>query len=549
MGFRFSIIIGFFVLLYSALLFKLYNLQIEKGDLYAVKAESQLKLAGLIEPVRGSIYFTDKKGSLIPAAINKDYPFIAAAPKEIEDVKEAVAALAPIVGKSEKALQSILGKSNSSYAPILAKATPEQVALINKSNIPGIYVEDIPARFYPLKESGSQVLGFVSPNNSSDNRPIGEYGVERFYNDQLFGKKGALSGELVTKRTPGEDIKLTIDRNIQSKAEEIITKLIADYQASAGSFIVEEPKSGKILAMGAYPNFDPNIYGSSDIHNFLNPTLQEVYEPGSVFKVLTMAAGIDAGAITPESTYFDSGSLTLNNRTIKNWDGKAHGETTMTGVIEQSLNTGAAFAERKTGHKTFLSYLKSFGFKDLTGIDLPGERAGSLATLETKTMTDINFATASYGQGISVTPLALINAVSALGNGGTLMRPYVNVALEPKEIRRVVKESTAKKVAAMMISAVDKAQIAHIPGYALAGKTGTAFIPNFGHSGYTDQVINTYVGFGPTADPQFAILIRLDKPSGAPLAGLTVVPAFKELAEFIIGYMNIGPDRLDSSDN
>lgn len=549
MKFRFALVIIFFTAIYGLLALNLYNLQIKKGDLYSVKAENQLKLAGLFEPTRGNIYFTDKKGSLIPAALTKDFPFIYGVPKNVEDVPEATQVLAPIVGRSKAWLEITLGKKDGAYAPLMAKATESQVNAVTEANLKGIYIDSQPARYYPLDELGSQILGFVSAGNSEDNRPVGQYGVERFYNAKLFGAEGTLSGDIIEKSESGANIALTIDRNIQDRAEEIIQKLVADYEAAAGSFIVEDPKTGKILAMGAFPTFNPNNYGVANTHSFLNTTVQEVYEPGSVFKVLTMAAGIDSGAITPETTYVDSGSLTLNGRTIKNWDGQAHGLTTMTGVIERSLNTGAAFVEKKTSHQIFYKYLKAFGFKDLTGVDLPGERKGSLAPLETKSVTDINFATAAYGQGISVTPLQLISAVSALANHGKLMKPYVNSDIAPEEVRQVIKSETAKKVTAMMVSAVDKAKIAAIPGYAIAGKTGTAFIPNFGHGGYTDQVINTYVGFGPAADPQFTILIRLDKPRGAPLAGLTVVPSFRELAEYIIAYYNISPDRLAPTGN
>lgn len=547
MGVRFAAIISIFTVLYGALFLNLYYLQIKKGESYIEKAEAQLALAGELEPVRGNIYFSDKKNSQIQAAINKDFPLVYAVPKKIEDVKEAVEILAPITGKSKDVLKTILSKPDDAYEPLIQKATDEQVQAIKNANLPGVRTGLKPARFYPLGELGSQVIGFVSANDSKDNLPIGQYGAERFHNEQLFGKKGTLTGGIEKKGEPGENISLTIDRNIQEQAQDIVEKLIEKYQASAGSFIVQETKTGKILAMGSLPDFNPNSYGSADIHNYLNTTIQEVYEPGSVFKVLTMAAGIDAGAITPETTYNDTGSLTLNNRTVKNWDGKAHGLTSMTGVIEKSLNTGAAFAEKKTGHKIFLKYLKAFGFAEPTGIDLPGERVGSLSPLEAKNPADINFATASYGQGISVTPLRLLSAVSALANGGILMRPFVNAELAPKIERRVVTGQTAAKVTAMMVSAVDKAEVAKISNYALAGKTGTAFIPNFGHGGYTDQVINTYVGFGPASDPQFAILIKLDKPAGAPLAGLTVVPAFRELAEYIIGYLNISPDRLENN--
>lgn len=550
MGVRFAIITIIFTCLYGLLGAHLYNIQIQKGKAYSIKAESQLKLAGLLEPVRGNIYFTDKGNSLIAAAMNKSFPFIYASPRDTEDPREAAAILGPILGKSEDALVSILSKKNDQYEPLISRASVEQISAISAASSTlkkGVIIDEVSARFYPSKNLGSQVIGFVSTANAVDNRPFGQYGIEKFYNKELSGKSGTLSGDTLTKSEPGGDIALTIDRNIQDLAEKIISGLISDYRAVSASFIVEEPKTGKILAMGGAPEFDPNNYSQSNLENFLNPAIHGVYEPGSIMKTITMSAGIDSGAITTSTSYFDSGSLTLNGKTIKNAGLKSYGTQTMAGVIEHSINTGAAFAERKTGHKVFYNYLQKFGFKDATGIDLPGERAGSLGQLEAKDVRDINYATASFGQGISVTPLQLINAVSAIANGGTLMRPYLNSALGPQEVRRVISEQTAREVASMMISAVDKAGVANIRGYRVAGKTGTAQVPNFSHGGYTDDVINTYVGFAPASNPRFTILIKLDKPLGGPVAALTVVPAFRELAEFILGYYNVPPDRLNET--
>jgi cell division protein FtsI/penicillin-binding protein 2 len=207
------------------------------------------------------------------------------------------------------------------------------------------------------------------------------------------------------------------------------------------------------------------------------------------------------------------------------------------------LNTGAAFAERQTGHPVFREYLKKFGFEDETGIDLPGEVAGDLRRL-TPNAPAVAYATASFGQGVAVTALEVINAVSAIANGGMLMRPYVNMAAGPQEIRRVIQPETARAVAQMMVSAVDKAEVARIEGYTFAGKTGTAQVPDFVRGGYSDDVIHTYIGFGPTADPKFVVLLKLNKPAGAPLAGTTVVPAFRDLAQFLVNYYNIAPDRV-----
>jgi cell division protein FtsI/penicillin-binding protein 2 len=366
--------------------------------------------------------------------------------------------------------------------------------------------------------------------------------VELYFNDLLSGRNGEVKGDKIIGPQDGQNITLTIDPTIQSQTEETLKKLVSEKGAEDGLIIIQEPSTGKILAMASFPNFDPNNYSQYEMKSFLNPAVQAVYEPGSVFKVITMAAGIDSGKITPDTTYVDSGSVTYNGKTIKNWDNKSYGKAAMTNVIEHSINTGAVFAERKTGHDIFYNYLLKFGLNEKTGISLPGELKGNLNNL--KKNSDINFATASFGQGVSVTPIELISAISAIANDGVLMKPLITSDEKPQTIRRAISSETAKAVTQMMVSAVKKNIIADISNYSVAGKTGTAFIPDFLKGGYTDQVINTYAGFAPATNPRFVILIKLTKPAGAPLAGQTVVPTFRELAEFMLNYYNIAPDQL-----
>ena len=524
MKIRFFILIIFVFSAFSSLGAHLYLLQIEKGDYYLARAQSQNKISGSLGSHRGNIYFTDKNGNAIPAAASKPYPIIFADPKEIEDVEETAGFLASILNLDLPELKSLLQK-NDSYELLASKATADQVDKVRDLNMKGIYVGDQDFRFYPLNQLASQAIGFVGPNES-ESGVAGKYGLELYFDDKLAA---------------GKDFYLTIDRDIQTKGEEILADLVERFKASDGSFIAQDPKTGKILAMGGYPNFDPNNYSQSPLANFLNNNVQGVYEPGSVFKVLTMAAGIDSGAITPETTYYDDGSFEVRDRILKNWDLKAYGTVNMTQVMEHSLNTGAAFAEKKTGHKTFYDYLFKFGFSKLTQIDLPGELGGNLKNLS-DLKNPVNFATAAFGQGIAVTPLQLIGAVSAIANGGHLMRPVILTKDEPEEVATVITPDTAEKVTAMMENALKKAELGRVAKYRLAGKTGTAQVSEKGK--YTKDVINTYVGFGPVSDPQFTILIKLSKPAGAPLAGQTVVPAFRELAQFILSYYNVSPDDL-----
>jgi len=545
MKLRFILLISAPLIVYALVIMRLYDLQVASGDKYLARAGSEYATQRFLKANRGVIYFTDKENNLLPAATNKDFPLIYAVPTAIEDASEAANILAPILNRPIEELKKIFSKENDSYEVLAHKADTELADKVSALKIKGIYVDNEPGRFYPLKDAASQVLGFVGPKNDVVG-DVGKYGLEVYYDDSLRGKQGEISDGKVIRPTPGKELVLTIDSNIQIEAEKVLANLISQYSASSGAIIVEDPKTGKILAMTGSPSFDPNNYSSSPVSAFLNPVVQQIYEPGSVFKVITMAAGIDSGKITPQTTYVDTGSLKLNGYTIQNYDIKKHGPyglATMTNVIEHSINTGAVFAERQIGREIFTTYLKNFGFGEKTGIDLPGELSGDIRQLNPKSR-DVTFATASYGQGVAVTPIELITAMAAIANGGNLMRPYVNASLAPEVIRRVLSADTAKQATDMMISAVDKAGVAKINGYTIAGKTGSAFIPDFKHGGYTDTLIDSYVGFGPTSDPRFIVLIKLDGLDSSQLAALSVVPAFRDLASFILNYYGVEPDRL-----
>ncbi len=543
MQWRIKFLIFIFGISYFVLIFNIYNLQVNKSAYYLTKAETQERASGVLEAPRGNIYFTDRSNNLIQAALNKEFPTIYAVPKEIQQQGTSsityAEKLSPIVNLPTEELEKLFAKPNDLYELLVDKASTEQIQNIKSLNLKGIYIDSHLLRFYPFGDLASHLLGFVG---STSETKKGVYGLELYFDETLAGKVGEIKGDKIIEAEAGNNLILTIDSVIQGEAEEIMKKLIAQYDAVAGTVIVQQPQTGKILAMASFPNFNPNDYSKSEIKNFLNPAVQGVYEPGSVFKLITMSAGIDSGKITPDTTYTDTGSVTFNGMTIKNWDLKAHGVQTMTGVIEQSINTGAIFAERKIGPDIFYNYLIKFGFNEATNISLPGEVKGNINNL--KKGQDIDFATASFGQGVAITPIELINAISAIANNGVLMKPLILTDEKPQVVRKVISADTAKAVTQMMVSAVGKNVIADIPNYSIAGKTGTAFVPNFGGKGYTDQVINTYMGFAPAFNPAFTILIRLDKPSGSPLAGQTVVPAFRELTQFILNYYNIAPDKI-----
>lgn len=536
MGARFASLIAVVTLCYGFLLFHLYEIQITKGSSYLAQAEAQAGAASSEASRRGMIYFTDKDGSKVPAALNKSFNEIYAVPKEIVDVQEATHQLSLALGVPAEDLESKLSDKKSQFSSVYKKASDEAVSKIQELDIKGIYAKQSPDRFYPFGTTASHIVGFVGPDDKL-NAEVGRYGLEKFYNGYLSGADG-------DENLPsGEDLVLTIDPNIQRQAEQTLDKLIKDTGSPSGSVIVEDPQTGKILAAASFPAYDPNIYSTFGLKNFLNPITEAIYEPGSVFKIFTMAAGIDTGKITPDTSYYDSGSVVISGKKISNWDLKAHGKVTMTNVIELSLNTGTAFAVKTMGSSILTSYIKKFGFGEKTNIDLPGELNGNVSRLVPKAPA-IAFATAGFGQGVSVTPIQLISAVSAIANGGKLLEPHLNSKTPTKIVREIMKPETAKAVTKMMISAVDKAGVAKIDGFTIAGKTGTAQIPDFKKGGYSDRVTDTYVGFGPTVNPKFVALIKVDDLPQELLAGTTVVPAFKDLGQFILHYYDVSPDRI-----
>ncbi len=531
-NFRFYALFFIFVILYSALGANLYKLQISKGAEFSAKADVVKEIEKELTLRRGQIFFTDKFDTSIPIALNKDEPIIFIAPNEIKSPKKTSEELSKIFGIDALKLEEVINSNPESYFfPLVDRATEEQVNFVSEKKLEGVHVEQKQYRSYPYDNLASQVIGYVGKNDKNP-EPTGIYGIERFYDKELSG---------------GEDIHLTIDRNIQSHAEQLLNRYIEKFKATGGTMIVENPKTGKIIALTSKPDFNPNEYGKSNIKNFINPAVQYQYEPGSVFKPLTMSAGIDTGAFTPNTTFVDKGFVTLNGRTIHNAENKVYGRITMTSVIENSVNTGAVYAEQLIGHKNFYEYLKKFGFTEKTGINLPEEIAGNIRNLERKDARAIDFATVAFGQGAAVTPLQLVNAFSVLANGGLLMKPYINEDEAPYVVRRVISDDTAKKVTSMIETTVEKAKIAAIPQYRVAGKTGTAYIPENGK--YTEEMIHTFVGFAPVSDPQFVVLVKLDRPQIGELAGLTVVPAFRELSEFILNYYNIPPDKVSAAQN
>ena len=430
-------------------------------------------------------------------------------------------------------------------------------------------------RVYPMGMLASHVLGFVGYSGYDR---IGQYGVEGAYDELLSGlqRTQKASGNTTYSRVTqffglfkkdaedmpvfpgvgasgGEDIVLTIDPTIQSYVETRLDALLDRWDSPHGTIIVQDPATGAILAMASSPSFDPNAYRNFDLSDFPNPATQEVFEPGSSFKVFTMSAALNSGAVAPDTTYEDTGEVKIGTYTIRNFNEKANGLQTMRQVLEHSLNTGTIFAQRKTGDDAFLNYIVAFGFGQKTGIDLKGELPGNIGNLYEGRA--INFATASFGQGIAVTPLQLINGYSAIANGGRLMKPYVvkevlhadgtRTATKPTVLGAPITDRTATQMKTILTGVVDRGfDKARIKGYDVAGETGTAQIPNK-DGGYLEnkQFIHDFVGFAPSYDPKFVVLIKMDKPKGITFAADSLSPVFGDIAQFLIRYMKIAPTR------
>jgi cell division protein FtsI (penicillin-binding protein 3)/stage V sporulation protein D (sporulation-specific penicillin-binding protein) len=346
---------------------------------------------------------------------------------------------------------------------------------------------------------------------------------------------------------------LTIDRSLQFEAESVLNDTVQKHGADSGSVIIMNPKTGAILAMAGSPDFDPNKFNEvTDPKVFSNQSTMGNFEPGSTFKALTMAAAVNEGKLSPDSTYVDTGKVDVDNFTIKNAEPGARGQQTMTQVLDFSLNTGAIFAKEQIGNDVFLKYLKNFGFGVKTGIELP-EQAGDLSGL--KGNVQVNYDTASFGQGVTVTPIQLMEAYTALANGGKMMKPYIvqskiypdsrTVVTNPTAVGQPITSKTASTVSAMLVDVVENGfgKRAAVPGYYIAGKTGTAQVAGNSGKYLANYNIGSFIGYGPVEDPQFLMLVRIDNPKDVAFAESTAAPAWGQLAQFILNYYHVPPTR------
>jgi len=567
---RFFTFVFFIGLVFIVIVIRLFSLQIIKHSFYKKLAANQHQNFETIYPLRGEIFMKDKRTNsdsrslLFPIAINKEYWNVYAVPKEIKEKEETVVKLSPLLDIEEEEIKKKIDKSNDPYEPLKNKINEETYKKIKELNVGGIYFQKENWRYFPASEMASHLIGFVGYEGD---KKVGRYGIEEYYEKELSGKTGFIEakkdslGELIAVGErilavpeDGADLILTIDPNLQYFIEEKIKQRVQELKAESGTIIVMEVESGAIKAMASWPAFNPNKYNEvEDASLFLNPAIDGVFEPGSVFKVITMAAALDKGLIDPNTTYEDRGFVEISGHIIKNATEKAYGVQTMTQVLEKSLNSGAIFVQQKLDKDDFRSYIENFGFGSRTGIDLSGEERGNLSNLKKK--KDLEYATVSFGQGISVTPIQLVAAFGAIANDGILLKPYVVEKIiykngeeeitKPQEIRRVISSEAASRLTAMMVSTVKNSfdKKAWVPGYSIAGKTGTAQIPDLEKGGYSDETIHTFGEFFPAYDPRFVLLIKVDKPIGIRFAADSITPLGRQITEYILNYYEISPSQ------
>ncbi len=548
------------------LMVRLYYIQVAYGNYYEDKAKRQYVHTSQDIFDRGTIYYLTKDGEKVGAASMKAGYVLAVNPSRITDIDAAYGALAPHLKVTEAEFKEKAGLPNRTYVEIDPQVSDEAASAIEAADIDGVELYRTQWRYYPGHEVGARSIGFIGFTDDGTVQR-GKYGLEAAYDDILVRDDSALSvnffaeifsnlGSLVfdTEKETAGNIVSTIEPTVARMLDRVLVETQDTYNSRLTGGIIMDPRTGEILALNAVPTYDPNNRKDATIEQFQNPLVENVYEMGSIVKALTMAAGLDSKVVTPESTYYDPGFLELNTFTIKNFDGKGRGTVDMQEVLNQSLNTGVAHIVGLMGHKRFREYFTNLKLGSETGVDLPNEVPGLVANLESP--REVEYATASFGQGIATTPLAMVRALATLGNGGYLVTPHLVKSVEyesgivkdkqyPKGAQ-VFSEETSETVSRMLATVVDEAlrggKVA-LPHHSIAAKTGTAQIANPQGGYYDDRYLHSFFGYFPAYDPQFIVFLYTVEPKGVQYASETLTDPFIDLATFLINYYNIPPDR------
>tara|TARA_Y100000310_G_scaffold288684_1_gene314532 strand:- start:1627 stop:3339 length:1713 start_codon:yes stop_codon:yes gene_type:complete len=563
---RVHIVLLFVILFASVLVARLYFIQIVNGEELSLKSDRQYTKPGHDLFNRGSIFFKDKNETLVSAATLKSGFTVAINPNVIEDAKVLYIALSEIIDLDEVEFLARAAKEDDPYEEIARRVDAARAEKITNLEIPGVKVYRDRWRFYPGGELAAQTVGFVG---FDDNVLSGRYGLERYYEDTLgredkslytnfFAEVFSGLGSAIRDGEIGHegDVVTSIEPSVQVFLERSLVDISDTWDSKLTGGVIIDPVSGDIVALGVYPTFDLNSFQkekSSAV--FANPLVENVYEMGSIIKPLTMAIGIDSGAVIADTAYYDSGSIDIDGATISNFDGKGRKRVPMQEVLNQSLNTGAAFIMKEVGKEDFRDYMLSLGLEEETGIDLPNESAGLVANLYSP--RTLEYATASFGQGIAMTPIATVRALGALANDGMTITPHIaqeiaytsglskKVTFGPPE--QVFKSETAEEVTRMLVQVVDEALLdgaVKRDRYSVAAKTGTAQIAKSGERGYyDDRFLHSFFGYVPAYDPQFLVFLFTVEPKEVRYASQTLTHPFSDIVTFLINYFEIQPDR------
>lgn len=560
-----SVIIALMAVL---LIGRLYQIQVHKSDYYAAKAESQYVHTKTDLYSRGSILFTTRDGTRLSAAAIQSGYVLAANPTHFTvSPEEFCDSLKDYIDVSVDKCVDRVSAEGRTYIELASRINADQSKEIQELDIDGALLYKNQWRYYPGGSLAARSVGFVGyADDGTELR--GKYGLERYYDDVLFQKRQVMSvnffaelfsnlGELVYKKEESRtgNIVTTLEPSVSRMLDSILQEANDKFNSKLTGAIVMNPNNGEIIAMNAVPGFDLNDRSGATIDQFQNPLVENVYEFGSTIKALTMAAGLDSGAITPQTTYYDAGSIELNGFTIKNYDGRGRGTVPMQEILNQSLNTGVSFVVQKMGKDKFRDYFLNFKLGSETGIDLPNEAYGLVNNLHAA--GDVQYATASFGQGIAMTPVETIRALATLGNGGKLVTPHLVKEIQyddgtVKEIlypegAQVLKESTSEEISRMLARVVDDAlrggSVA-LPNHTIGAKTGTAQISDPENGGYyEDKYLHSFFGYFPAFEPEFIVFMYTVEPQGVRYASETLTDPFMDITRFLINYYSIPPDR------
>lgn len=558
-------ITGAILFLALVLLGRLYFVQIVHGDEYREKAERQYVHTVRDLFTRGSIYLTTKEGEAVSAATVQSGFLLAIDPSRIADPVSVYDALQGIVAIDRDNFIQRASRKDKTYQEIAVQLSAETASKIEALELSGVQLYRNQWRYYPGNDLAARTIGFIGYDGDE---LVGRYGLERYYDDTLvrndehfsvdfFAELFTSLGGIVFDTTNQKkgDVVTWIEPTVARTLDSVLKKTQAKWQSNQTGGIIINPKTGAIYALNVVPTFDLNDRSGVPISEFQNPLIENVYELGSIIKPLTVAAGLDADAITPHSTYYDAGFLEMDTARIGNFDGRGRGTVSMQEVLNQSLNTGVAYIVKTMGKNRFREYFQDLRLGSETGVDLPGEVHGLVQNLESP--RDIEYATASFGQGIALTPIAAVRALSTLANGGTLITPHV-----AKEIRyesgsahdvafpagdRVFSEETSEDITRMLVTVVDDALrggTVALEHYSIAAKTGTAQIADQQHGGYyADRYLHSFFGYFPAYDPEFLIFLYTVEPKGVQYGSETLTDPFMELTRFLINYYDLPPDR------